>query len=274
MPEPFAEVIGDPIAHSLSPAIHGRWIAALRLEARYQASQVTTDDLIQFLDRRRRDPNWRGCNVTSPHKRAVVGLVDRLTPAAERISAVNCVFRDGDLLIGDNTDVAGIAAALAGTEIAGTKAVIIGAGGAAAPAVDRLLGQDAREIVLLARQPAKAEPLRLWAPDRIRIAPMESDEVTDASLVVNATPLGMTGGPEMPRSILEAVGKAREATIFDMVYRPARTELLAAAEAAGLRTVGGFAMLIGQARPSFERFFGTPAPSGDDVSLWQIVASV
>jgi shikimate dehydrogenase len=273
MPEPYAEVIGDPIAHSLSPAIHGRWIAALLLEARYQASRVTAAELVPFLDRRRRDPDWRGCNVTAPHKRAVAGLVDRLTPAAERIGAVNCVFREGGLLIGDNTDVTGIAAALGGTGIAGSKAVIIGAGGAAAPAVDHLLGHGATEIVLLARQPARAEPLRLWAPDRVRIAPMESDEVADARLVINATPLGMSGGPAMPRSILQAIGGARDATIFDMVYRPARTELLAAAEAAGLRAVGGFDMLVGQARPSFERFFGMPAPCGEDAALRQIVAS-
>ncbi len=262
MPEVYAEVIGDPVAHSLSPAIHGGWIAALGLGARYRASRVTADELIPFLEKRRRDPDWVGCNVTAPHKQAVVKLVDRLTPAAERIGAANCLFRDGQLVVGDNTDLAGIASALSSADIAGGKAVILGAGGAAAPALDHLLTGGASEVVLLARDPARADPLRRRAPDRIRTAPFSGDAMAGASLVINSTPLGLEGGTPMPDAILAALPLAGPcATVLDMVYHPERTPLLAAAEAAGLRTVTGLVMLIGQARPSFELLFGRPPPA-------------
>ncbi len=273
MPELYAEVIGDPIAHSLSPAIHARWIEMLGLDARYRATRIAPAELKSFLAGRRDDPVWRGCNVTAPHKLAVAALLDRLTPAAERIGAVNCVFRDGGALVGDNSDIAGVAAALAGADIAGSKAVILGAGGAAAPAIDHLLGQGAGEIVLLARDAAKAAPLRRREPDRIAIAPFDGEAVAGASIVINATPLGMTGRLSMPQGILDALPcAARGATLLDMVYRPARTALLAAAEAAGLRAVDGLSMLIGQARPAFGRFFGQPAPRGDDEALRRALA--
>ena len=107
----YAEVIGDPIVHSLSPLIHGRWIEALGLEADYRRTLVAGADLAGYLAARRVDPDWRGCSVTAPHKVAIIPLLDRLTPAAERIGAVNCVFREGDALVGDNKDFDGIAAA-------------------------------------------------------------------------------------------------------------------------------------------------------------------
>ena len=274
MPEPYAEVIGDPIAHSLSPVIHRRWIAALGLKARYEASRVAAEELKPFLAARRADPDWRGCNVTAPHKRAVSPLVDRLTPVAARIGTVNCIFRDGEALVGDNTDIAGVAAALAGADIAGRKAAILGAGGAAAPAVDHLLGQGVGEIVLLARDTARAAFLRRRAPDRIGIASFDGDAIAGASVVINATPLGMTDGPPMPQPILDALAfTAPGAAVLDMVYRPERTHLLAAAEAAGLRAVDGLTMLIGQARPSFERFFGQQAPIGDETKLRYLLTS-
>lgn len=273
MPEAYAEVIGDPIGHSLSPVIHRRWIAALGLQASYEATHVQSDDLARFFTKRGHDQAWRGCNVTAPHKRVVTELVDRLTPAAELIGAVNCIYRDGEALVGDNTDIAGIAVALAGVDLTGGRAVILGAGGAAAPAVDHLLRYGVGEIVLLTRDPAKAASLRQRASDRIAVASFEADAIAGASLVINATPLGMTGGAEMPQPILDALTSAeRDATVLDMVYRPARTRLLAAAEAAGLRAVGGIEMLIGQARPAFERFFGQAAPTGDDEALRRTLA--
>ena len=262
MPEPYAEVIGDPVAHSLSPAIHGRWLAALGLNARYQSTRVTGDELLPFLDQRRADSDWRGCNVTAPHKQAVATLVDRLTPAAERIGAVNCIYREGDELVGANTDLAGVAAALSSAEIAGRKAVILGAGGAAAPAVDYLLERRAAEVVLMVRDPARADILRRRAPDCIRTAPFTGEAIAGASVVINSTPLGLGSGVPMPQAILTALPSAAlGATVLDMVYHPERTPLLAAAEIAGLRPVTGLVMLVGQARPAFELFFGRPAPA-------------
>jgi shikimate dehydrogenase len=262
MREIFAEVIGDPVAHSLSPAIHNRWIEMLRLDAHYQATRVTSGELIPFLAQRRGDPDWRGCNVTAPHKQAVAKLVDRLTHAAERIGAINCVYRDGDALVGANTDLAGVATALSAADIAGRKAVILGAGGAAAPAVDHLLDRGAAEIVLMVRDPARADVLGRRAPDLVRTAPFTGEAIAGASVVINATPLGLEGGAPMPDAILAALPTAApRATVLDMIYRPERTQLLEAAETAGLRTVGGLVMLVGQARPAFELFFGRPAPA-------------
>ncbi|HEY0325579.1 MAG TPA: shikimate dehydrogenase [Allosphingosinicella sp.] len=262
MPEQYAEVIGDPVAHSLSPAIHNRWIEMLRLDAHYQATRVTSGELIPFLAQRRGDPDWRGCNVTAPHKQAVAKLVDRLTPAAERIGAVNCVYRDGDSLVGANTDLAGVAAALSAADIAGRKAVILGAGGAAAPAVDHLLDRGAAEIVLMVRDPARADVLGRRAPDCVRTAPFTGEAIAGASVVINATPLGLEGRTAMPDAVLAALSTAAPgATVLDMVYRPERTPLLEAADAAGLRPVSGLIMLVEQARPAVELFFGRPAPA-------------
>ena len=266
----YAEVIGDPIAHSLSPLIHGRWIEALGLEADYRRTLVAGADLAGYLAARRADPDWRGCSVTAPHKVAIIPLLDRLTPAAERIGAVNCVFREGGALVGDNKDFDGIAAALGSADLAGRKAVIIGAGGAAAPAVDYLLEREGSEIVLLVRDPSKAAHLIGRAPDRIRAEPMGSAAaaIAGAAAIINATPLGMNGAPPVPRSVLDGLATAAAgATVLDMVYRPEKTPLLAAAETAGLHPVGGLAMLVGQARPAFARFFGLAAPADDDQEL-------
>ena len=104
----YAEVIGDPIAQSKSPAIHGFWIEKLGLEAAYRAHHVTSETLAAYLSERREDPDWRGCNVTMPHKQAVAPLVDRIEPLAKRVGAINTVYRGADgALIGRNTDVAG-----------------------------------------------------------------------------------------------------------------------------------------------------------------------
>src|SRR6185295_5762182 len=120
---PYAEVIGDPIAHSKSPAIHNFWLRSLGIDAAYRATRVT--DLNAFFEARRGDPEWRGCNVTAPHKQAVIPFLDEASP----IGAVNCIVRDGDRLIGLNTDVDGVNEALAGADLG--RIVMIGAGGAA-----------------------------------------------------------------------------------------------------------------------------------------------
>ena len=108
MNRPFAEVIGDPIAQSKSPAIHGFWLGKMGIDADYRACHVRPDELADYFSARRADPDWRGCNITMPHKQAVLPLLDGLDPAAERIGAVNTVVRRGDgSLIGANTDAPG-----------------------------------------------------------------------------------------------------------------------------------------------------------------------
>jgi shikimate dehydrogenase len=257
----YAEVIGDPVAHSLSPAIHGHWLETLGEEGRFLATRVARSGLGAHLQTRRRDPLWRGCSVTAPHKQAILPLLDDLTQAARETGAVNCVFRRGEQLVGTNTDLDGVAHALAGVALASRKAVLIGAGGAARAALAYLKAQGPAEIVLLVRDPRRAEPL---AGPGTHIAPLTTTPraIAGAQLIVNASPLGMAGAPAMPAEILATLSTAPAATVMDMVYHPRETELLASARHIGLAAVDGLEMLLGQARQAFTLFFGAEPPSG------------
>lgn len=256
-PTPWAEVIGDPIVHSRSPEIHEHWLRALGLDGIYRATRVPCGHLAEFLTARRADPGWRGCNVTAPHKRAIVPFIDRLCANAQRTGAVNCVVRDPTLqsegLFGANTDIDGISEALADTAVAKRKAVLIGAGGAARAALAWLSEAGADPIICLARDPAKA------AQDLpgVEIRALGAGAIHDAQLIINASPLGM-GHAVMPATVLADLATAAPgATAFDMVYQPLDTQFLLAARACGLRTVNGLDMLVGQARRSFQLFFGS-----------------
>lgn len=273
MAEPYAEVIGDPIAHSRSPAIHDHWLRELGLSGRYQATQVAAAGLADYLSTRRQDPDWRGCSVTAPHKEAVLPHLDRLSGAAEQIGAVNCIVPEGTILTGHNTDVAGILAALAGIDIIDRRAILIGAGGAARAAVYALHQADAGEIVILARDPARAEPLVALAPGRAHAASLtDAAPFRDAALLINATPLGMPHAPPFPPTIFAHFPQlAPGAAALDMVYDPLDTPFLAAARAAGLRPIDGLAMLIGQARRAFRLLFGADPPA-DEAALRRLLA--
>ena len=260
---PFAEVIGDPVAHSLSPAIHLHWLRALAAPGDFLATRVGAAGLAAFVRLRRRDPRWAGCSVTAPHKQAIMKLLDRVTDTAREAGAVNCVFREGDRLVGGNTDLAGLSQALAGIALGGRKAVVIGAGGAARAAVCHLRSRRPGEIVILVRDPPRAQPL---LREGVRAAPIETacDELAGARLIVNATPLGMAGGCHMPAAVLNGLAGAPGASVMDMVYDPLDTPLLGAARARGLHAVDGLEMLVGQARQAFRLFFGREPPGGDE----------
>lgn len=261
----YAEVIGDPIAQSKSPIIHKYWLTQLGIECDYVRTRVAADDLTGFLDQRRGDANWRGCNVTIPHKETIIPLLNRLDPDAQAIGAVNCVVPQGGALVGHNTDIDGVATALEETDLEAAKAAIIGAGGAARSLAAYLTRRQAR-IIVLARNPAKAEPLRALAND-MEIVPFDGadDALQGAVAIVNASPLGMAGAPPMPPLLLEAVARhAPGATLFDMVTTPAATPFLAAGLTSAERLVDGLTMLIGQARRAFELFYGAVPPLGDE----------
>ena len=255
----FAEVIGDPIAQSKSPIIHKHWLAELGLQGDYVCTRVRTGELADFLSRRRANPDWRGCNVTIPHKQTVIPMLDRLDAGAEAIGAVNCIVPQEDGLGGYNTDIDGVAAALDPTELERCKAVVIGAGGGARAVVAYLAGRKC-EVIALVRNPAKAQDLRQLAP--VQILPLEraAEAFEGAAAIVNATSLGMAGGDPMPKPLLDAVrNHPAGAILFDLVTTPAQTEFLSCGE----RTVDGLTMLIGQARRAFELFFGQIPPHGD-----------
>lgn len=272
----FAEVIGDPIAHSRSPAIHRYWLDALRLGGDFRSTRVEPAALADFLAARRADPAWRGCSVTAPHKRAILPLLDRVSPAAARIGAVNCVARAGGALVGHNTDVDGLDEALLPASIRGRPAALIGAGGAARGALHLLVRREASEIRILARDgDAAARLARSAAPARVDIATLgdAAAALAGAAAIVNATPMGAAHGDAPPQALLDGLGAAApDGFLFDMVYDPVDTALLAVARARGLRCACGLVMLVGQARRAFSLFFGAPPPAGRDDELHELLA--
>lgn len=256
---PFAEVIGDPIAQSKSPIIHNHWLSELGIEGEFFRTRVAGEELERFVAGRRADPEWRGCNVTIPHKQAVMPLLERIDPAAAAIGAVNCIVPEAGGLAGYNTDIDGVAEPLDMTDLEGRKVAVIGAGGGARAVVAYLAGRKA-EIVLVVRSPQRAAALRELAS--LEILPMDAaDQAFDgAAAIVNATSLGMVGADPMSDALLQAVRRhADGAILFDIVTTPVATPFLACGE----RTIDGLTMLIGQARRAFEMFFGQSPPGND-----------
>ena len=267
MGTPFAEVIGQPIAQSKSPIIHRYWLQFLGLAGDYRRTEVGDHELNDFLRRRRDDPDWRGCNVTIPHKQSVIGSLDRLEAGASTIGAVNCVVREGNSLVGYNSDIDGVAAALGSGELRGEKAALIGCGGGARAVVAYLVGRGVERISVVVRNVRKAEELRSLAPvmvtDILDVGSVDA-ALGGSAVIVNASPLGMEGAEPMSRPLLDAVERhSANATVFDLVTTPVETPFLAAAKAGGGVPVDGLTMLVGQAARAFELFYGTPAPAPD-----------
>ncbi|WP_128891440.1 shikimate dehydrogenase [Erythrobacter sp. HKB08] len=278
---PYAEVIGDPIAQSKSPAIHGHWLRESGIEGDYRAQHVTAEGLADYLGERRSDPDWRGCNVTMPHKQAIIPLLDRLDPLARKIGAVNTVVRGADgTLTGYNTDAAGFLEPL-GEELGKPHlfrmARILGTGGAAR-AIVAALSEAGFTLVLAGRNPDKARAmLDELAPggEHHAIALDHFGAATDFvfddregifDLVVNASPLGMTGQPALAFDLSHAPPGS---LVYDIVTAPRRTPLLDAASKQGFATIEGLAMLIGQARAAFRLFFGETPPREGDAALME-----
>jgi len=280
---PYAEVIGDPIAQSKSPAIHRFWFERKGLEGDYRAQRVSAGDLAGYFARRREDPAWRGCNVTMPHKQAAMVQCDRIDPLAQQVGAVNTVVRTDDgMLTGYNTDVAGFLEPLGPTLAQNhlfRMARVLGTGGAARAIVAGLAGQGF-VVVLAGRNPDKARALLdEFDPGGEHHATTLDHfaEPTDfafdgregcCDLLVNATPLGMRGQPALPFDF----GHAPPGSVaYDIVTDPVRTDFLTRAEAAGFATIDGLAMLIGQAAVAFRHFFGADAPREHDAELREML---
>ncbi len=278
---PYAYVIGDPISHSKSPLIHNFWIEKLGLKAEYAAERIENDPdaLAVFLAGACGDANWRGCNVTMPHKQTIMAHMDSLDLVAAKVGAVNTIVRQEDgSLRGFNTDVAGFLEPLQGllgqTHLF-RMARIIGAGGAARAIVTALAAENFVQI-LAARDPAKAQALldELDPGGEHHTAPLAHfAEATDfefddregcCDLIVNASPLGMRGQPPLAFDLSHVPPGS---IFYDIVTDPIETPFLKAAHAAGFQTIDGYAMLIGQAAAAFEKFFGSPAPRQYDGEL-------
>jgi len=259
-----AGVAGAPVAHSLSPLIHNAWIAAASLDAVYVPFTPPAEGFEAFA-RGLRGGAVRGLNVTVPFKETALALADSASDRARSAGAANLLtFAPGGEIVADNTDGAGLLAALAeqapGFDVTGGPVMILGAGGAARGAAAALAVAGAREIRIVNRTRQRAEALAIAVGPAARALELAPAAFEDAHLIVNATTLGLGGG----YGPAAAFAAAREgAVVLDMVYRPLRTEFLERAAKAGLTTVDGLAMLIGQAAPSFEAFFGAAPPAID-----------
>lgn len=261
---PYAEVIGDPIAQSKSPLIHGFWLDALGIAGDYRRCHVTAEGVAAYVEERRVDADWRGCNVTMPHKQAVMDLVDDPGDIRGTIGAMNTVVRQPDgSVIGTNTDAAGFFAPLAELDFEGAPVAVVGAGGAARAVLFALARAKVGHVTILGRSPLKAMGLLAAFGLKGEAVPLDAP-LPPAALLVNASSLGMTEHPPLD---LDLTPLPDDAIVYDLVYSPLRTGLLAAAEARGLDSVDGLDMLIGQAALAFELFFGAAPPEGRDEEL-------
>lgn len=253
-----AAVIGHPIRHSISPVIHNAAFRALDLDWVFTAFEVAPGRAAAAVEGAR-DLGLAGLSVTMPHKADVIRALDRLTPIAETLGAVNTVLRHGTReLVGDNTDGAGFLDALRtdeGFDPAGCRCLVVGAGGAARAVVVALAGAGAAEIVVANRTPSRAEEAAALAPEVARAG--SADEADSLELIVNATPQGMAGDLSLP---VQAAALGPGQLVVDLVYHPAHTPLVEAARERGAAAANGLGMLIHQAAHAFRLWTGEDPP--------------
>ncbi len=264
---PLAGVLGNPVAHSRSPRLHRHWLRKYGISGDYVPLHVETDNLEQVL-RTLPKMGFVGCNITIPHKVAALHLADKITDRATLIGAANTlIFRKDGTIHADNTDgygfVANLRAGAPGWRPDAGPAVVLGAGGAARAVIASLLEVGVREVLLTNRTRPKSDALQSEFGTRVHVIDwvQAGNLMEEAATVVNTTSLGMTGAAEF-RVPLD--GLRPGTVVTDLVYSPLRTRLLIEAEAAGCVTVDGLGMLIHQAVPAFERWFGVRPEVDDD----------
>lgn len=257
---PLAGVIGDPIEHSLSPRLHGYWLNTMGLPGHYVPLRVAVGDLEEVI-RTLPKAGFVGCNVTIPHKEEVLKLADLVTDRAALMGAANTlIFRDDGKIHADNTDGYGFIENLRqgapDWDPKAGPAAVLGAGGASRAVIASLLEVGVPEIFLANRTRTRSDALRTEFGTRINVVEwvQAGNMIDEAITVVNTTSLGMVGKPEL-RVPLDGLKPGQVVT--DIVYTPLKTPLLEAAETAGCQVVDGLGMLLHQAVPGFERWFGT-----------------
>ncbi|WP_420960539.1 shikimate dehydrogenase [Brucella sp. IR073] len=259
MAEPKAFVTGFPIGHSRSPLIHGFWLEAHGLEGSYEAVETSPDIFAHFVSSLR-EKGYAGGNVTIPHKETAFALCEKRDAAAEAIGAVNTLWFENDRLHGGNTDAYGFAANLDeyakgwdDTDVA----LVLGAGGASRAIIHALKSRGFSQIHVVNRTLSRAAELADHFGPGVFAHPIDKaqDLVSMSGLIVNTTPVGMEGhgGHEMALNLTKADPAA---IITDIVYVPLETPFLSTAREAGLKTVDGLGMLLHQAVPGFEHWFG------------------
>lgn len=267
---PYAEVIGDPITHSKSPLIHGYWLKALGVEGEYRACHIAPAKLADYIHDRSADTAWRGCNVTIPHKIDVMDYVADPGDVRETIGAMNTVIRQPDgVVMGTNTDAAGFFSPIADLPLRGMPVAVVGTGGAARAILFALSRADVGPVTMVARNALKGAALLARFGLSGNVQSLDKP-LPPVALLVNATQLGMNG--QLPLAF-DLSPLPDDAVVYDIVYAPPVTALLAAARARQLATVDGLEMLIGQAALAFELFFGVPPPRDKDAELRALLTS-
>lgn len=265
---PLAGVIGDPIAHSLSPRLHGHWLRRYGLRGHYVPLHIAHANLADAL-RLLPQMGFVGVNITIPHKEYVLSLASHVTDRAALIGAANTLtFLTDGRVQADNTDGVGflenIRQNLPGWTAASGPALVLGAGGAAKAIVSALIQDGAPRVHIVNRTRPRADALRdqfgarVESHDWTRIP----DLVSDVALIVNTTSLGMVGQPPL---VLDLSRLSPPTVVTDIVYKPLETDLLVQARAMGCETVDGLGMLLHQAVPGFERWFGHTPNVDDDL---------
>ncbi|HSZ11013.1 MAG TPA: shikimate dehydrogenase [Rhizomicrobium sp.] len=256
-----AGIIGWPVGHSLSPALHGFWLEAHKVDGAYVPLPVAPENFSFVLDGLRR-AGFKGVNLTVPHKEAGFALAHETDEAAQIAGAVNLlIFGEHGHMIGRNTDALGLEASLrdAGVHITGETVVLFGAGGAARAGVLALNALGAKEIRILNRNASRAEALAGSLAPKIAAClttgPLTDwpKAASDVKLLLNTTSAGMKGKDALN---LDLAPLPNDAAVCDIVYNPLETDLLKNAKARGLKTIDGLGMLMHQAVPAFETFYG------------------
>ena len=254
-----AYLLGQPVAHSLSPALHNAAFSALGIDASYAALEVSLEDLPRVVDSLRASECY-GANVTAPHKQAVMSLLDEVGEEALSLGAVNTIVNREGRLSGGNTDAAGLARwmRLSGIEAVGTSAVVLGAGGAARSAVWALADLGATSVVVLNRTVERAETLVTSLRPRLRTTDLMWGDLREAAeparspwrIIVNATSMGHHGSAPS----VHPGWYSRESVAIELAYNPPETGFMVAAREAGARAENGLGMLLHQAALAFERW--------------------
>jgi len=256
-------LVGHPLEHTASPAIHNAAFRALGLNAVYLVFDVEPtmfEDAIKGL----KALKVCGFNVTIPYKERIIPLLTHLDPSAARVGAVNTVKLDGGSLIGYNTDVAGFLAPLLelNLKLNEITALILGAGGAAKACVRALLDAGCRELIVLNRSLERALNLSKQHGNKLKVGPLNGESLKEAlsraTLVVNTTPVGMY--PNVDESIIPRALLRSDLIVYDLVYRPPQTKLLKEAKEVGATTIPGYKMLLEQAAESFRIWTGLEPP--------------
>lgn len=262
-------IIGHPVAHSVSPAMHNAAFQSQKMNAVYGAFDVQPAYLKQAIDGIRA-LGFLGVNVTIPHKEAVIEYLDDVAPLARRVGAVNTIVNRGGRLIGYNTDGWGFLCALeeGGVRVSGLSCVVLGAGGAARAVAVHLAMAGARRVTISNRTPRRAEELAAAvaaAEPQVPVvavetgSPEEADALREAGLVVNCTPVGMH--PNTDASPIASIDLLPpDAVVYDTIYRPVETRLMREARQRGLRAIGGLSMLVHQGACSWEYWVGRRGP--------------